>query len=61
MRPKGFSIPGGYMGLLPNGRYQLFETEGEYLDYIKEETDNGEKLRKSNSDDNESVGTNVQE
>ena len=41
MKPKGFNVNGGYMGLLPNGRYQLFATEEEYLNYIKEDNENG--------------------
>jgi hypothetical protein len=36
MKPKGFVVPGGYMGLMPNGKYQIFDTEKEYTDYIEE-------------------------
>lgn len=39
---KGFNIPGGYMGLVPSGKYQLFETERDYIDYMNdEEEDDG--------------------
>ena len=32
---KGYSVPDGYMGLL-NGKYQLFETEQAYYEYLLE-------------------------
>lgn len=31
--PKGYSVPNGYMGLV-NGKYQLFATELDYLEYM---------------------------
>ena len=31
---KGYVIPSGYMGYV-NGRYQLFATEDEYIEYIR--------------------------
>lgn len=41
---KGFNVPGGYMGLVPSGKYRLFETEKDYIDYMNdEEKDNGKK------------------
>lgn len=63
MKPKGFNVNGGYMGMLPNGRYQLFDTEKEYLNYIKEEEDNERRKKpgKGNSNDNESKRADVQE
>lgn len=48
LKPKGYLISGGYIGKIedscyPNGQkkeeYQCFETEQEYLDYIKEYND----------------------
>ena len=30
---KGYSVPDGYMGLL-NGKYQLFASENDYLEYV---------------------------
>lgn len=30
---KGYIVPYGYMGYV-NGRYQLFATETDYIDYI---------------------------
>ena len=35
---KGYNTPSGYMGLV-NGRYLLFCSEGEYLDYFRESAD----------------------
>lgn len=35
---KGYNTPNGYMGLV-NGRYLLFCSEGEYLDYVREMSD----------------------
>lgn len=40
MREKGFPVPGGYMGLMPSGKFQLFDTEKEYSDYISEVNEN---------------------
>lgn len=30
---KGYSVPGGYMGLV-EGKYKLFATENDYLEYM---------------------------
>ena len=32
---KGYNTPNGYMGFV-DGRYLLFCTEGDYLDYVRE-------------------------
>lgn len=32
---KGYTVPGGYMGFV-EGRYQLFETESAYYEYMLE-------------------------
>lgn len=32
--PKGYYVSNGYMGYV-NGKYMLFATEEEYLDYLK--------------------------
>ena len=32
---KGYSVPNGYMGYIPNeNRYMLFATESEYYEYL---------------------------
>lgn len=38
---KGYPVPSGYKGQLPDGTWQVFDTEGEYINYIleKEEED----------------------
>ena len=33
IKVKGYVVPDGYMGYA-NGRYQLFETESAYYDYL---------------------------
>lgn len=33
---KGYIVPNGYMGFV-NGKYILFATEADYLEYMKEE------------------------
>lgn len=34
---KGYSVPAGYMGYVPKfGRHILFETDGAYIEYMKE-------------------------
>lgn len=55
MKPKGFTIPDGYIGLMPNGRYQRFETEQAYIDYIKEvdNDDDGRADREKSEDSGE--------
>ena len=58
MKLKGFNIPDGYMGLLPNGKYQRFETEQAYINYIKEEENDG-RDGKNDLNDNSAVGTDV--
>ena len=35
-RPKGYSTSNGYIGFLPNGRRMVFPTQGEYLDFLAE-------------------------
>ena len=32
---KGYPVPNGYMGLV-DGRFMLFATESEYIEYIKD-------------------------
>lgn len=39
MNPKGYLLPGDYMGYI-DGEYQKFETEDEYYSYIREENAN---------------------
>ena len=40
----GKVYPDGYSGRLPDGNWQLFPTEQEYLDYLKEELEDDKKL-----------------
>ena len=35
-KPKGFPIPGGYMGFISKDTLMSFPTEDEYLEYIEE-------------------------
>lgn len=37
MSAYGYVVSVGYMGRLHDGSYLLFDTEGEYLDYFREE------------------------
>ena len=46
MKPKGFVVPGGYMGLTTSGKYQLFDTEKEYLEYVQEVSDDSSRSSK---------------
>ena len=34
---KGYPVPSGYKGQLLDGTWQIFDTEGEYINYILEE------------------------
>jgi hypothetical protein len=52
MKPKGFVVPGGYMGLMPNGKYQIFDTEKEYTDYIEEKNNEMEIQDRSRNRNN---------
>ena len=52
MKPKGFIVPGGYMGLMPNGKYQIFDTEKEYTDYIEEKNSNEVEIQNRQSNRN---------
>ena len=37
MKRKGYPVADGYMGFLPDeGKYKLFETEGEYNEYFSD-------------------------
>jgi hypothetical protein len=45
-KPKGYHTPSGYLGLIGNGKWRLFDTEKEYDEYVityikEEEKDNG--------------------
>ena len=40
MRAKGYPTQSGYMGLVRGG-WMLFPTEGEYLEYLREENGEG--------------------
>lgn len=43
MKTKGYVIPSGYMGYLPElGKYLLFATEAEYAEAYREEGENEE-------------------
>lgn len=33
---KGYPVASGYKGQLPDGSWQIFDTEGEYINYILE-------------------------
>lgn len=33
---KGYPVSSGYKGQLPDGSWQIFDTEGEYINYILE-------------------------
>ncbi len=33
--PYGYLVPYGYMGMLSDGQWQLFETEEAYLEYVR--------------------------
>lgn len=35
---KGYPIPIGYMGKMPNGKWRLFSTEEEYKEIYNEES-----------------------
>lgn len=34
--PRGYEIPDGYVGFLPDGSRLIFPTSGEYLEYVQE-------------------------
>lgn len=40
MASYGYSVQSGYMGRLPDGRWMMFATHKDYLEYI-EESDHG--------------------
>lgn len=40
---KGYPVPFGYMGLMPDGQYHLFDTEDDYNTIIKGEYENEEE------------------
>lgn len=50
MKPKGFVVIGGYMGLMPDGRYHLFATEEDYLEVIREEQDDNRGKKNTNKE-----------
>ena len=35
--PRGYEIPDGYVGFLPDGSRLIFPTCGEYLEYVQED------------------------
>lgn len=39
---KGYLVSAGYMGMMPNGTYQLFATEQEYKEFIDDDSENKE-------------------
>lgn len=36
-QPRGYSTQRGYVGFMPDGSWQLFETEGAYREFLFEE------------------------
>ena len=43
--PYGYDSPAGYRGRLPDGRWMLFPTFLEYIEYISNEDDNARRAQ----------------